>query len=327
MNVLVTGATGFVGREVAHHLSGRGHALTLLVRGPRAEQRAEALGCPGRVVEGDLEDARAVEQAVHGADTIVHLAAIVSPALQRDASSVERVNRDATVALAQAAKAAGARRFVFVSSIAAMGFFSGVATKDSPCRPVTSYGRAKLDAERALLQMQSSAFDVIVLRPPTVYGPGEPYNFLEWVRAIHRGMFRVIGPGNNAFPLATTKNVARAICAAVEGRLSGDLYLVADREPYTITRIHGAVLHALGKRGPRLRIPRGLAVGAALLNEGLCFVVPKVPAVLTRARVNTLTVDQRFDLKPLLDAGVHLDAPLEEWVALTVRDYERRRVL
>lgn len=327
MNVLLTGATGFIGREVATSIAAHGHALTLLVRGPRAEQRAEAMGLPGRIIEGDLEDVRAVSQAVRGANAVVHLAAIVSPALQRDARSVHRVNRDAAVALAMAAKTAEVGRFVFVSSIAAMGFFSGVATRDSICRPVTEYGRAKLEAEHAMLEMRSSGFDVVVLRPPTVYGPGEPYNFLEWVRAIHRGMFRVIGRGDNVFPLATTQNVARAVYAAADGGLSAGVYLVADRDPYTIARIHGAVLRALGKRAPLLQIPHGLATGAAIVNEGLHFVLPNVPLVLTRARVNTLTVDQRFDLQPLLEAGVHLDAPLEKWVALTVRDYERRGVL
>lgn len=327
MNILVTGATGFIGREVTARLSGRAHSLALLVRGPRAEQRIAAMGLSGSVIEGDLEDAHALDRAVHGIDAVVHLAAIVSPALQRDTGSVRRVNRDGAVMLARAAQRAGARRFVFVSSIAAMGFFSGVATKDSICRPVTDYGRAKLEAERALLEMRASAFDVIVLRPPTVYGPGESYNFLEWVRAIHRGMFRVIGHGNNRFPLATTENVARAACAAAEGQLPGDVYLVADREPYSVKRIHDAVLATLGKRRPMLRIPHPLALGAALVNEGLRSIAPQVPAVLTRARVNTLTVDQRFDLTLLIQAGVPLDAPLEKWVALTIRDYERRRVL
>lgn len=327
MKILVTGGTGFIGRAVAAHLHERGHDLRLLVRGPDAETRAATLGLPGSVVQGSLEDADALERAVEGVDAVVHLAALVSPALQGDESTVRRVNCDAAVRLGELARRARVRRLVFTSSIAAMGFFSGLATSDGECRPVSSYGRAKLDAERALLHLATPSFDVVVLRPPTVYGPGEPYNFLTWVRSIDRGLFRIIGRGDNAFPMVTTENVARAVLAGAGGQIPGGVYLVADAEPYSVARIHAAVLRALGKKRPRLGLPRSLAFALSLLNEAATAVVPRVPSVLTRARLRTLTVDQRFDLRPLLDAGIPLDAPLEQWVLSTVADYRRRGLL
>jgi len=237
------------------------------------------------------------------------------------------VNRDLTVELGRAARDAGVRRFVFMSSIAAMGFWSGLATAESACHPETPYGRAKRDAEIAVLELERPRFGVVVLRPPTVYGPGEAYNFLAWVRAVDRGLFRIIGTGEIRFPLATTENVVRATVAAVDGALAPGIYLVADREPYTTNRIHHAILRALGRERGRIHLPIEAATLAGFANERLHRWIPRVPLVLTRARVRTLTVDQWFDLGPLLRHGVELDAPLEEWVELTVRDYARRGLI
>jgi UDP-glucose 4-epimerase len=325
--VLITGATGFIGREVARSLNERGHALHALVRGPGAQARLDRGGIPGRAFPGALDDEDAVHAAIAGTDTVVHLAAVVDPILQRDRLTVFLVNRDLTVELARIAEAEGVRRFVFVSSIAAMGFWSGLATSTSQCRPGTPYGSAKREAELALLAMAHRDFEVVIVRPPTVYGPGEAYNFLEWVRSIYRGVFRVVGSGANRFPLATTRNVARTLAAAVERVLAPGVYLVADREAYTMARVHQAIQTALGQRHGGLRIPVRAARLAGAANETLRRLSPSVPNVLTRARVRTLTVDQYFDVEPLLARGVELDAPLEEWVALTVRDYVRRGVL
>lgn len=325
--VLLTGATGFVGKAIARELHEQGHALASLVRGADPSARLERAGVPGRACPGDLDDASAVRAAVAQADVVVHAGAVVDPALQADEAALFRVNRDLAVELGQIAKSEGVCRFVFVSSIAAMGFWSGVATGASVCLPETAYGRAKLEAERALSSLASPSFEVSVLRLPTVYGPGEKYNFLAWVRSVDRGLFRIIGNGENHFPLATTENVARVVCAAADGALTSGAYLVADREPYSMKRIHDAILKALGRAPIRRRIPVPIGLAAGVANEVVHRVWRRVPLVLTRARVRTLTVDQRFDVEPLQRAGVLLDAPLEEWVELTIRDYERRGVL
>jgi nucleoside-diphosphate-sugar epimerase len=327
VRVLVTGATGFVGRAVVSELCDAGHDVSALVRGSDAEARAKGLGIAAGVQPGSLEDEDVVRGAVAGVDVVVHLAALVDPRLLTDSEQVRHVNRELTVRLATVARSVGVKRFVFMSSIAAMGFWSGHATAESPCQPLGSYGEAKLAAERELLSMQSPDFEVVVLRPPTVYGPGEPYNFLTWVRAIERGLFRVVGDGQNRFPLVTTRNLAVTTRAAVEGRLGPGLFLVADAELYSMKRIHTAIRKSLGQRGARLSLPLPVAIAGALANEALARVSPRVPLVLSRSRLRTLTADQRLDVEPLQRAGVDLDAPLEAWVELTVADYRRRGLL
>lgn len=344
MRVLVTGATGFIGQVVARMLmggegGGRGsrdsarderdfarNSVRLLVRPGASQQRLAALGLGGaEVVLGDLLDEGSLARAVSGCAAVIHLAAVVAPSLQGDEAAVERVNHLAAVELARRAREAGCERFVFISSIAAMGFFSGLASAESPCLPETAYGRAKRDAEVGILALQRSGFFPVVLRPPTVYGPGERYNFLSLTRSVRGGLFRVIGPGENTMPLCTCENVARAAIAAALGRVPFGVHLVADDAHYSMNRIHAALASALGVRRPRLRLPRVVAQGAGAANELLHRF--GAPLVLTRSRVRTLTVDQPFDVSSLRAAGVGLDAPLEQAVAATVAEYRSAGVL
>lgn len=322
-SIFLTGITGFVGRAVAARIDDAGHECRALVRGARPELRLPP-GARARVVPGDLERIDEVASRLGGVDSVIHLAACVDPASQADEARMARTNLEATLALARCARDAGARRFVFASSIAAMGFWSGPATPASPCVPVSTYGHLKLAAEERLARLQRTGFEVVVLRAPTVYGPGERYNFLAWTRAVERGVFRVIGDGKNRFPLCSSDNFASALVAAAEGRVAAGVHLVGDRETYTVNRIHAAIARALGRRVPGLRLPVTVAYVAGAANEVVSRVLPRVPSVLSRARVRTLSVDQRWDVSSLQRAGVELAADLEAEVARTIAEYRAR---
>jgi UDP-glucose 4-epimerase len=322
--VLLTGATGFIGRVTHRALASRGHRVRVLLRD---RGRAAALAAPAEsIVYGDLQVLDSLRDVCSGCTTVVHLAAAVDPALQHDPVAVDAINREATIALGEAAVRAGVSTFVFASSIAAMGLRSGATTAEAFCLPTTPYGAAKLAAERALRTMRTSAFRVITLRPPTVYGPGERYNFLSLVRAVDRGLFRIVGSGDNVMPLCTDDNFARAACSAVEGQLPAGTYLVADADQYPLARVHRAILGALRRSEPRLHLPRALAMVLGAANELASLVLP-IPPILSRARVRTLTCDQPFDVGPLLAAGVALDAPLEAHVVRTIAEYRSASLL
>jgi nucleoside-diphosphate-sugar epimerase len=224
MRIAMTGASGFIGLALCSRLSGAGHALRALVRAPARE--LEAMGCEQLAV-GALEEFAAWPRALEGADAIVHLAA---HAHGRGAgASLDRLNVDATLAAAAAARDAGAR-FVFVSSIKVHGERSTAPLREySPLAPHDAYALSKVKAEQALRAL--AGLRPTVLRPPLVYGPGVKANFLALLRAIARGLPLPLASIDNRRSLVYVGNLADAVARCLDNpRSEGRTYLVTDGE-------------------------------------------------------------------------------------------------
>jgi len=222
MRVLVTGASGFIGSHLCPALAAAGHEL-----------RTAAEGC----------------------DAVVHLANIAhTSASPRD---LHRVNVEGTIAQAKSALAAGARRFVYLSSIKA-------------ARADDAYGRAKSIAEQALLQLDG--LEAVILRPPLVYGPRVKANFLALMRAIDRGWPLPLASIRNRRSLLYVGNLADAILRCVEGPVAHKTYAVSDGAPVSTPQLCRALGRALGRPARLWPFPPALlrlAPGAARLAESL----------------------------------------------------------
>ncbi|MDB4928320.1 MAG: UDP-glucose 4-epimerase [Myxococcaceae bacterium] len=169
MNILLTGATGKVGSRLAQRLSQRGDQVRALVR-DRA-RAARLLGERVELVEGDLLDAASLAAAVRGVDAVVHCAAFFRGATDEQAHAVNDLG---TRHLADAARRASVRRFVFTSTGLVYGPTDGrTVREDDPCAPAAAYPVSKLAAERFLLAHEG--LDVRVLRLPFVYGDGDAH--------------------------------------------------------------------------------------------------------------------------------------------------------
>lgn len=193
MNVLVTGANGFVGGHLCRILDAAGVGVVRSVRTPH----------PGAVAVGDLDGTTDWSQALNGVDAVVHAAARVHKLHDRSVdpeAEFRRVNVEATLHLARQAAQAGVERFVFISSIAVHGLTSGeqpFTARDIP-RPHDAYGRSKLQAEEGLKTVFSETGMLgIVIRPPLVYGPGVGANFLRLMKLAASGL---------PLPLAAVRN-------------------------------------------------------------------------------------------------------------------------
>lgn len=173
-SVLVTGGAGYVGAMLVPKLLARGHKLTVLDtyyygRDPLAALRgAENL----REVEGDLRDRSTVRRALEGCDAVLHLACISNdPSFELDPELGKSINFDAFEPLLDDSKAAGVRRFVYVSSSSVYGVSEAErVTEDHPLLPLTDYSKYKAMCEPQLLAAQSADFTTLVLRPATVCG-------------------------------------------------------------------------------------------------------------------------------------------------------------
>lgn len=266
MRILVTGANGFVGRALGDHLAAGGHVVVPVVRRP--------CGLAGEVVVGDMGGETAWGETLQSCGAVVHLAARVH--VMHDTATdplalYRATNTDATLNLARQAVQAGVKRFVFVSSVKVNG-----EGRDEPYRetdapaPEDAYAISKWEAEQGLGRIaQESGLEVVVLRPPLVYGPGVKANFRRLIDMIARGWPLPLGAIRNRRSLLYLGNFVDAIRVCVEHpAAAGQTFLVDDGEPVSTPELVRAVARAMGRPARLLPVPAGvLEFAGALLGK------------------------------------------------------------
>jgi nucleoside-diphosphate-sugar epimerase len=276
MKVLVTGATGFVGRAVVSRLRSTGLSV-------RTSSRSNEPNCPGEHVIADLERPSMLDPLTTGCDAVIHLAARTHQigSAADEAKRYRSANVEATGRLVDAALRTGVGRFVYVSSIKVNGESTdGRApfTADDPPNPQGWYGVSKRDAEELLRDAtRSSAMDHVIVRPPLVYGPGVLANFAALVRAVDRGIPLPLASIKNVRSLVSVQNLADFIVVATSAdAASRRTFLVSDDHDLSTPQLVRSIGAALGVQ-PRLvacppRILRfvGKAIGYHGAIERLC---------------------------------------------------------
>jgi UDP-glucose 4-epimerase len=256
MKILVTGATGFVGKAVCARLAAAGDECVPAVRSPS--------GLPKEVVVGNLDASTDWSTALAGCDAVIHLAAqvhVMNNALQSTLARYRVTNTDATLNLARQAAHAGVKRIVFISSIKVNG-----EGRDAPYRetdaaaPEDAYAISKWEAEQGLWKIaQETGLEVVVLRPPLVYGPGVKANFLRLMQLVQRGWPLPLGAIHNRRSLLYLGNFVDAIRLCVEHpAAAGQTFLLDDGEPVSTPELIHALACAMGRPPRLLTVPVGL---------------------------------------------------------------------
>ena len=271
MRIVVTGATGFVGRALCPALAARGHDAVALERG----------------ATGDLSVFSDWPRVLTGAHAVVHLAAIAH-VRGVDEQRVRAVNVDVPLALGRAAARAGAR-LLFMSSVKVHGEETTGRAFDesSPVAPQDAYGRAKADAETGLRAIPG--LKLTVIRPPLVYGPGVKANFFGLMRAIARGWPLPFAGIDNRRSLIYSGNLADAVARCVEMPAAiGRTYLVSDGAAVSTPALCRALGDALGAPArlfpfpaaalelvaPMRKLTRSLDVDASAIRRELGWMPP-----------------------------------------------------
>lgn len=198
-NILVTGATGFIGRYLLPVLHQQGWQIRATVRNNFIEDLPFEIE---NIKVGEIDGNTDWSEAVRGMDAVIHLAArahVLKEEIDNPEAEFLRVNTEGTANLVKQSIAAGVKHFIFISSIGAMATLSEcVLTEKSPCQPDTPYGRSKLQAERALINLaKESEMTWTILRPTLVYGAGNPGNMERLMKLIEK---------NLPLPFASVKN-------------------------------------------------------------------------------------------------------------------------
>lgn len=264
--VLVTGATGFVGRALCEQLIAAGHEVI-----PAVRFRA---GLPNESVVGDIGSSTDWRLALVGCDAVVHLAARVHMMQDNAHDSLalyREINTEATLNLARQAAEAGVKRFVFISSIKVNGEGGDAAYRefDVPV-PADAYAISKWEAEQGLRRIaRETGLEVVILRPPLVYGPGVKANFLRLMQWVQKGWPLPLGAIRNRRSLLYLGNFVDAIRLCVEHPdAAGQTFLLDDGEPVSTPELVRAIARAMGRPARLLAVPvGGLGMAGALRGK------------------------------------------------------------
>ena len=264
MRILITGASGFIGAALCRQLLARGHTVRAAVRRlipPDAvPPELHQILIPDIAAEFDR---RAL---VEGVGTVVHLAAIAHRSSQVE-REIRRVNCDSAVRLAEAA-AGLVGRFIFLSSVKVHGEDSGSGTYDEGdgLNPEDSYGRVKLEAERALTDTAARAgMELVMIRPPLVYGPGVKANFLRLLRWVDSGLPLPFSSVRNRRSLVYVGNLVDAIARCAEHPSARGPFLVSDEETVSTPELVSRIARALERPARLVPTPLGLLQLAGML--------------------------------------------------------------
>ncbi|HRY14349.1 MAG: NAD-dependent epimerase/dehydratase family protein [Candidatus Competibacteraceae bacterium] len=276
--VLVTGGTGFIGRRLVAALLARGAQVRVLVRDQAQCSRPHA-GEEIENISGDLTDSASLTQACAGMKTIFHIAGFAHADAGDTPEFATRhwvVNAQGTFDLLDAAREAGVRRFVFLSSVKAVGDPGSRCVDEGwDASPETPYGQAKRAAEEQVLAVgRESGMHTVNLRPALVYGPGMQANLLRLIEAVRRGWLPPLPETGNRRSLVHVDDVAQALLlAANHPGAAGRTYFVTDGRAYSGRELYQLIRQALGRPVPNWAVPAKALWGLAELVDSVRWIV------------------------------------------------------
>jgi farnesol dehydrogenase len=287
VKILLTGGTGFLGKNVARRLAEHGHALRVLAR---EGSNLEGLPAGAETVRGDVTDGDSLRRAAAGCGALVHLAALVKSWVP-DPARFEAVNVGGLTNALGAAREAGAR-LVYTSSFIAVGPAGPLPADETRVHPGgvfrNAYERTKARADGLAREAAAGGEDVVMLYPGVVYGPGEMTdgNLVVKMVADHlRGRFPgLIGPGDRLWSYAFVEDVAEGHALALERGGRGERYFLGG-ENVSLNGFFALLQEVAGVPPPRRHIPYGVA---SLLGHGLVLWAELTghPPLLTHEVVN-----------------------------------------
>lgn len=320
MTILITGGTGFIGSHLVSSLLEKGKKVRVLVR---KTSRTDWLKKQGvEICYGSLEDINSLTKATKDIEIVYHLAAMLgSPEVTYN--QLYEVNVKGTENLVRACEKNKVKRFILISSVAAMGPAKHMADEKTKCNPRTDYDKTKYLSE---LAVRKSNLDWAIIRPTMVYGPGEIKNKAKMFRLIQKGMFFIIGNGKNLMSLVYVDNLIKGIILAGESKKAvKHTYILSDKHPYTMNEFIKTIAGH-----EKVRTPIHISVWIAYF-WAFCFKLLRftgIPQLLSIERIKNMTMNHSFDIsKAINELKYEPKISLDEGIKRTVQWYKEKGIL
>ncbi|MDX2279787.1 MAG: NAD-dependent epimerase/dehydratase family protein [Saprospiraceae bacterium] len=228
-NVFVTGGSGFVGQNLIPMLVEQGYQVKALARSEKTIQKVERLGAIA--IKGDLNDGKALEMGVEDCSSVFHLAASVD--FFASELELKKLHVDATDLLLTTARKAGVRKFVYLGAASVIMNGKPILNADESFiseNLLDGYSRTKLQAEQLVLRANEKHFQTISLRPPLIWGKGDPNTLPAIMNAVRKGKMQFIDGGKHRFVTCHVTNVCHALILADQSEQGGKAYFLTDGE-------------------------------------------------------------------------------------------------
>lgn len=316
---LITGATGFIGGQMARRLHSNGMNVVCMTRG---NKKVDSIP----MVEGDLLKRESLNRACKDIDAVCHFAGALGRGLKED--MIRAVNVEGTINMIHAARAAGVKYFLHISSGAVVGPRGPVpADETTECRPYTIYEKTKLEGERkALIISNEIGLPLGVARPAFTYGPGDPHKLLMF-KLVKKGWFIFIGDGLSTNHPVYIDDLIDGIILILEKRPVQEIYILGGPRPVTKREWANNIAKAVGIKPPNLGIPVSLAWWGAIIMEPIGRLIG-FDAPLTRSRVLAMSKCWGMDIsKARRELGYAPRVDLAEGAGRTVSYYVKEGLL
>lgn len=297
MEILVTGGTGGIGKKLIPILISKGHHISVLCRN---KQKAEEMLPPNcHIIIGDVTDKPSIQGCCKGIDIVYHLIGISGnerPS-ERALAKYRKVNVEGTRNIVDEAEKASVKRFIYVSSIAAMGLVTKMPiSSESECHPFLPYHVSKYEAEQLILErVRTDGFPAIILRPAQVYGVGGEYTYQNIINMINRGFFPKIGHRDALVSHCYIDDLITTLTLLVDKGEDGEIFISTTEKSIGFYESVRLIAKLMNRRVFFVPVPRWLMIILAFIIEKIWSMIGKVPPV-TRSNIIAVTTDRVYDL-------------------------------
>lgn len=330
MNVLVTGGTGFIGRYFIPQLLEQGHKVRLLVRNLNKAKGLFKDTCEYFI--GDVTDRVSLVGCCDGIDIVYHMVAKVGNQLPstENLSMFRAINVEGTKNIVDESKKTGVSRFIFVSSIAAMGIVKTTPiTEESQCMPYLPYQVTKYEAEQLLNDYhKEDGFPCIIVRPTKVYGAGEhEYSYLTLAKLCKKGIFPKVGSGNNYISNIYVTDLVQALIKLVDNGVEGETYILTSDGSINFTEIGKIIARVIGKKIIIIPVPAGIMLCLATVEEAVFNAIKKKP-IVTKRNIESNIADRVYDISKAKEQLNYLpEVSMEQGIVKTVKWYKKTNLV